>query len=105
MATVYKGAGTSVAKLPGIQPELDKAARSILNRAKAAAAGRVKSGAYMRSFGVEPTPGKKGVTDRLVYNDDPGAVPIEFGHLATGEGGMAWVPGQRIFLTALYGGR
>jgi hypothetical protein len=49
-------------------------------------------------------PGKRGVVDRLVYADDPGAIAIEFGHLAQGKRGATWVPGQRILLNALYGG-
>lgn len=100
MAQVFAGVGTKLAKLPGLQPELDKAAGSILNRAKAHAAGRTDSGAYMSSLKVKAVPGKKGVKDREVYSDDPGAIPIEFGHIS--EGGK-WVPGQRILLRAVYG--
>lgn len=101
MARIHPGAGTKIAKLPGVQPELDAAAGAILSRAKANAAGRADSGAYARSLGVKATPGRKGVKDRVVYTTDPGAVPIEFGHIS--EGGK-WVPGQRILLRALYGG-
>lgn len=99
MAQVYKGAGTKVAKLPGIQPELDKAARTILNRAKGLAARRADSGRYLRSLNAVTVPGKKGVKDRLVYSSDPGAIPIEFGHISRSG---KWVPGQRILLSALY---
>lgn len=104
MASVHKGAGTKIARLPGLQPELDKAARAILVRAQGAAATREDSGAYLRSLGIQAVPGKRGVVDRLVYADDPGAVAIEFGHLAQGKRGATWVPGQRILLNALYGG-
>lgn len=100
MAQVFAGAGTKVAKLPGVQPELDKAARSILNRAKGLAARRADSGAYLRSLNAMAVPGKKGVTDRIVYSSDPGSIPIEFGHVS--KSGQ-WVPGQRILLRALYG--
>lgn len=99
MATVFKGVGTKIAKLQGLQPELDKAAATILARAKGHASSRADSGAYMSSLGVRPVAGKKGVKDREVYSDDPGSVPIEFGHIS--EGGK-WVPGQRILLRALY---
>lgn len=100
MATVFKGVGTKLAKLPGIQPELDTAAAAILARAQSHASSRSDSGAYMSSLGVGVVAGKKGVKDREVYSDDPGAIPIEFGHISAAE---KWVPGQRILLRALYG--
>ena len=103
MAEVFKGAGTKIARLPGVQPELDKAAATVLARAKGLAAQRAKSTRYLNSLKSRPTPGKSGVVDREVYSDDPGAIAIEFGHLATGKKGATWVPGQRILLNALYG--
>lgn len=103
MATVYKGTGVKIARLPGIQPELDKAAAVILARAKAGAAQRANTSHYLNSLKVGTVPGRSGVVDREVYSDDPGAIAIEFGHLATGKRGATWVPGQRILLNALYG--
>lgn len=103
MATVYAGTGTKIARLPGIQPELDKAAAQVLARAKGLASQHVKSAAYMNSLQMGTTPGAAGVIDREVYSDDPGAVAIEFGHLARGKGGGTWVPGHRVLLNALYG--
>lgn len=103
MATVYGGTGTKIAKLPGVQPELDKAAAVILSRAKAAASRHADTTHYLRSLKSGTTPGKRGVMDREVYSDDPGAIAIEFGHLAAGKHGATWVPGQRILLNALYG--
>lgn len=103
MAEVFKGAGTKIARLPGVQPELDKAAAVILGRAKGLAAQRANTSHYLNSLKVGTTPGKSGVVDREVYSDDPGAVAIEFGHLAAGKNGATWVPGQRILLNALYG--
>jgi hypothetical protein len=104
MATVYAGTGVKIARLPGIQPELDKAAAAVLARAKGLAAQHAKSTHYLNSLKSGPTPGKSGVVDREVYSDDPGALAIEFGHLAAGKRGASWVPGQRILLNALYGG-
>lgn len=104
MAEVYKGTGTKIARLPGIQPELDKAAAAILARAKAGAAARANTTRYLNSLKTGTTPGRSGVVDREVYSDDPGAVAIEFGHLSRGKHGATWVPGQRILLNALYGG-
>lgn len=97
---VFKGAGTNVAKLPGVQAELDKGAQKVLVRAKANAAAHFKTGAYSASLGVAVVPGKRGVKDRMVYSSDPAAVPIEFGHVAA-DGRV--VQGQRILLDALYG--
>lgn len=102
MAKVYKGVGVKLARLPGVQPELDKAAAVILSRAKGLAAQHAKSTRYLNSLKTASVPGKSGVIDRMVYSDDPGAVAIEFGHLATGKHGATWVPGQRILLNALY---
>lgn len=105
MAQVYKGAGTKVAKLPGIQPLLDTAAAGILTRAQAQAAGHVETGRYLESLEVIPTRGKRGVIDRLVIAKDPASAIIEYGHLETGKGGGAtWVPGQFILTRAIGGG-
>ena len=105
MAQVYSGCGTMIARLPGVQPELDKAAGAILARAKAAAAAHVKSSSYLNSLGVGSIPGKNGVIDREVFAADPAAIPIEFGHISRGKDGATWVPGQRILLSAVYGGK
>lgn len=103
MATVYKGTGVKIARLPDIQTELDSAAAEILARAKTGAAQHADTKHYLNSLKVGSTPGPSGVTDREVYSDDPAAVAIEFGHLAEGKKGVSWVPGQRILLNALYG--
>lgn len=103
MANVYDGAGVKIARLPGIQPELDTAAAKILARAKAGAARHVDTKHYLKSLKVGATPGQRGVVDREVYSDDPGAVAIEFGHVARGKHGATSVPGQRILLNAVYG--
>lgn len=100
MADVYGGTGVKIARLPGVQPELEAAAQKILARARGGASPHVETGHYISSLGVRSIPGKSGVIDREVYNDDQAAVFIEYGH-ATRDGG--WVPGQRILLNALYG--
>ena len=103
MAQVYKGIGTKIAKMPGVQPALDTAAATVLARAKTLAAGHVDTGAYAESLGVEKTPGKKGVVDRLVYSDDPAAAHIEYGHITRGPR-PRYVPGQFILTKAARGG-
>ena len=104
MATVYNGTGAKIARLPGVQPELDVAAGKILAKAKTLAAQHVDSSAYLNSLKMGTVAGRSGVVDREVYSDDPGAVAIEFGHLATGKKGATWVQGHRVLLNALYGG-
>lgn len=99
MAQVYKGAGTAVAKLPGVQPLLDKGAREILGRARAQASRHMDTGAYFRSLQAMAVPGKKGVMDRIVYSDDPAAIPIEFGYVQGGK----YHRGKRFLRNALYG--
>ena len=103
MAQVYKGSGTKVAKMAGVQPALDAAAAKVLARAKTLAAGHVDTGAYVESLGVEKTPGKKGVVDRLVYSDDPAAAHIEYGYITRGKP-PRYVRGQFILTKAARGG-
>lgn len=102
MAKVYKGTGLKVAKLPGMQPALDGAARQVLAAAKGLAARHRKTGRYMSSLHAMPVQGEKGVVDRIIYSDDPGAGAIEYGHLTDGET-PTWVPGQFILTRAASG--
>lgn len=104
MAQVFDGAGTKVAKLPGIQPELDKVASEILARAKARATPHVDEGDYLASLQVRSVPGRKGVRDRLVESTHPASVAIEFGHLNYTKKGAVFVPGQYILKGAIKGG-
>lgn len=96
MAQVYAGAGVKIAKLPGVQPLLDKAAVEIKARAAAniMSSSKEPTGHYASSLEVRHVPGKRGVQDRLVVANDPGALAIEYGHLEAGEGGASWVPGK-----------
>lgn len=103
MAKVYKGTGLKVAKLPGMQPALDGAARTVLTTAKGLAARHRETGAFMRSLSAAPVPGEKGVLDRIIFSDDPGAAAIEYGHLQDGDPPQ-WVPGKFILTRAANGG-
>ena len=94
--------GTKVARMPGIQPHLESAARLIKARAVEAAAAHVDSGEYIRGIDMGTIPGKNGVTDREVYVEHPAAVAIEFGHVTRGKT-PKFVRGQRIMLNAAYG--
>lgn len=93
MAEVYRSASLQAARIAGEDPAMDAAAQVVLARARAVATQHRLTGAYLTRFGTERTRGKRGVTDRLVFNDDPGAVSIEFGHTTT-TGRL--VPGQHI---------
>lgn len=95
MAKVYKGAGTQIAKLPGVQSMLDVAAEKIKVNAEINAAAHHRTGAHESSYRVRSVPGKSGVRDRIVENTDPAALEIEYGHAAPTNRGVArWVPGQ-----------
>lgn len=82
MATVYKGTGLKMAKLPGVQGALDVAAARVMARAKANIAGHTDTGHYAASLHVQTVPGRSGVKDRLVVAGDPAAIAIEYGHFA-----------------------
>lgn len=104
MAHVYDGTGIKLAKLPGVQAEVDKAAAGILARAKARAAAHVDTGDYLDSLQVRNVKGRKGVRDRLVESTHPASVAIEFGHLNSTKKGAVFVPGQYILKGAIKGG-
>ena len=98
MAQVYGGAITGLLKEDGVQAELTVAAEGILQRAEELAAQHIDSDRYRSSLRVRNVPGKSGVRDRLVESTDPGAVPIEYGHLTRGG---RYVPGQYILTRAI----
>lgn len=106
MSKVYKGTGTKVAKLPGVQPELDVAAMKVMLRAKAEAAQSAKTHHYESSFEIKRVKGPKGVTDRLVVNNDEGSLAIEYGHMtpASKTSPGRFVPGKFILTKAVNGG-
>ncbi|RAV34254.1 DUF5403 family protein [Corynebacterium heidelbergense] len=103
MATVYKGTGTKIARLAGIQPLLDEAAAGILARAESNAAAHHRTGRYSNAFVVKPARGRSGVMDRLVTNTHPASAAIEFGHFAATKSGKAgrYVPGQHNLRRAI----
>lgn len=105
MAEVYKGAGTKIAKLPGVQPVLQSAAESIKAKAEANASVHHRTGEYSSAFEVKSVPGKNGVRDRLVENTHPASAIIEYGHFAEKMDGSLgeWVPGQFNLTRAVNG--
>lgn len=101
MAEVYKIASILAARIAGEDPAMDSAAAKVESSARSLAAAHRLTGNYLSGIGSERTPGKRGVTDRLVYVDDPAAAHIEFGHLTRGgaemDGPRHWVEGLHIF--------
>lgn len=96
MARVNRNAGIEAARIAGESAAMDAAAKKTLTRARASAAKHANTGAYMASLATGRIKGKKGVTDREVYSDDPAALEIELGHFATRKDGSPgrFVPGQ-----------
>lgn len=103
MAKVYPGTGVKMAKLPGVQAELDAAAAKVEANARALAASHVRTGHYSSSFTVENVPGKSGVRDRMVTNTDEAALAIEYGHMTRSSHGKPgrYVPGQFILTRSI----
>lgn len=98
-----KKVGVAIAKTGGVQGLMSAQAQRIKASAEALAAESIDTGHYASSFSVESTPGRSGVTDRLVVNDDPAAVAIEYGHMTppseTSPG--TYVPGKHILRRAI----
>lgn len=101
MAEVYKIAAILAARIAGESPVMDAAAEMVASAARSLAASHNVTGDYLSGIGTERTPGKRGVTDRLAYVDDPAATFIEWGHLTRGgkdsTGPRQWVDGLHIF--------
>lgn len=97
MAFVRSDCGDIVARIAGESSAMDAAAGKIADRARMLARSHVESGAYEASIATAKIAGKKGVTDRAAYTDDPGALSIEYGH--TMKDGTR-VSGQYIFTKA-----
>lgn len=107
MATVYRGIGTTVARMAGNHPEMDRVAGVLLRLAKANAVPHIDTTTYIRKLHVINAPGKKGVRDRLVVAGDKAAMSIEYGHAQLvknpGNNGydFKWIPGQFILTKAI----
>ena len=98
MAQVNKDAGVVAARIAGEMPEMDAGASRVEAVIRSEASRHRDTGAFQSSIGKGRTPGKKGVTDRLVWSDDPAAWSIEFGH--TTRSGTN-VPGKFVFTNAM----
>lgn len=106
MAEVYRHVGTTVARMAGNHPEMDRVAHTLLGLAKANSVPHIDTSAYISKLHVVNAPGKKGVRDRLVVAGDKAALSIEYGHYQyakSKDGGyeLRWIPGQFILTKAI----
>lgn len=98
MARVNKNAGTLAAQIAGEMSEMDDAEHRLEAAVRSEAERHRRTGAFQASINSGRVPGKRGVTDREVWTDDPAAWSIEYGHRAP-DG--TDVPGKFIFTNAL----
>lgn len=106
MAKVNKNAGYVVAREVSHSPVMDAAAKKVQAALKARATTHRDTGQFARSIKVAPhmytSDAGIVVKDRYVYSDDPGAVAIEYGHIAKSKKKGAYkVPGKHIFTNYL----
>ena len=78
MAEIFPGFEATMARLPGVQAEVDDAAQDLAGRARVRAGQHRDSGKFGSSIRVTKSGRGK---DRLVENTDPLAWPKEFGHI------------------------
>lgn len=80
MVSLNRGVSTEAARMIGDSAEFDSVMEQRKNRIRSLAPSR--TGAFRGSIQMRKVPGKNGVVDREIYSDDPGALAIEFGHVA-----------------------
>lgn len=96
-----------VARIAGQSPAMDHAANRIQLAVRSVASQYVDTGAYIDAFQVVTVPGLAGngrlVNDRLVANDDPAALPQEYGYLRRFKGSrrVQYIPGRHIMARGL----
>lgn len=104
---LYERNRITVAQIAGASGEFGSQAGRVLSAAKRVAAESAVTGAYLRALSMKTVPGESGsgvtVRDRLIVADDPGAGPIEWGHLIRYKNSrrVRWVPGKHIMTRAL----
>lgn len=91
--------GVHLARSAAVQGLLDDAVGDMLERARADAARSARTGHYLASLKTANVAGRRGVRDRFLYSDDPGAKAIEFGQHTLSRN----VPGKFILTRAAFG--
>lgn len=97
MARVNKNAGILAAKIAGEASEMDAAIATVESAVQSEAARHRRTGEFQTSIKSGRVKGKRGVTDRAVWSEDPAAYSIEYGH--TTPAGTD-VPGKFILTNA-----
>lgn len=97
---IDRDTGVVVARMVGLTEDFTRACLPLLIVARSLAAQHVDTAAYIHSLGIERIKGKKGVTDRSVYSNDPQAHIIEAGHMQSSRKGLHFVEGQHILRRA-----
>ncbi|MDQ1113934.1 hypothetical protein QE418_003382 [Microbacterium testaceum] len=93
--------------MAGDSNAFDAIASKVLRLAQTEALKSVDTGAYLSHLHMKTVPGERGtgrgVNDRLIVADDPGAGPIEWGHIYRHPGSrrVTYVPGKHIMTNAL----
>lgn len=108
MADVYvrEDVRVTAAQLAGRSREMDMGAQRVLASVRAVALNYVDTGKYIDAFGIVTVPGERGtgrtVKDRLIYNDDPAALPQEYGYIRRlSARRVQYVPGRHIMRRGL----
>lgn len=104
MVDLARDLSLQVAQMVGDSDELAAIAQQVASEAAADASTHSRSGSFAGAFRVEKQPGRRGVTEPTVVNDDPEASHIELGHYAvnphTGQTTDQWVKGLHILRNA-----
>lgn len=98
MAQVFRSAAIDAARIVGESRELTTAAEEVAVEVRSRAAATADTGRFASSIDVATDAGPRGVLDRVVVSDDPGAIAIEYGW--TTPAGRR-VPGQHAFTDTL----
>ncbi len=97
----------TAAQMAGESIAFDAVATKVLRLAQTEALKHTVTGEYLSHLHMRTVPGERGtgrgVKDRLIVADDPGAGPIEWGHIYRHKGArrVTYVPGKHIMTNAL----
>ncbi len=89
------------AQIAGDSAEMGRAAGAVQRAVRAVASNYVDTGALHDSYKIATVPGERGtgrsVNDRLIYSDEPAALPNEYGYIRRLKGRrVQYVPGRHI---------
>jgi len=99
MATVYRDAHVTLARIASESAEMDAAADLVHDAVRARAVQHRDTGNYLRNLGIVTVTTRRGVKDRLIVADDEDAQLIEFGGVVKATGRV--IPGLHIMRDGL----